>query len=142
VIVDFYHLTASPLERVLPSICEKLLAGGERLVVVGEPALLDRLDGQLWTYARDSFLPHGRDHAEVQPILLSESVEPANGAANIAIADGVWREEALGFGRAFYFFDDDHRDQARSAWRTLKGSAEVESRYWKQSEAGRWVQGP
>ena len=29
--IDFYHLTARPLEKVLPSICEKLVANGERL---------------------------------------------------------------------------------------------------------------
>ncbi|HEX8513195.1 MAG TPA: DNA polymerase III subunit chi [Allosphingosinicella sp.] len=141
-IVDFYHLTASPLERVLPSIAEKVLAGGERLVVVAEPELLARLDEQLWSYAKNSFLPHGRDRAESQPVLLSPEPAPANGAANIALADGRWREEALGFARAFYFFDNDAREGAREAWRALKGRPEVEARYWKQDERGKWVQGP
>lgn len=141
-IVDFYHLTASPLERVLPSICEKILASGERLLVVAEAWQLARLDEQLWTVSRDSFLPHGRERAESQPILLSERPEAANGAANVALADGEWREQALGFSRAFYFFGNDRRDAARDVWRDLKGRAEVESRYWKQDESGRWVQGP
>ena len=141
-IVDFYHLTASPLERVLPSICEKVLASGERLLVVGEADLLDRLDEQLWVYARDSFLPHGRERSEAQPILLSEAPVAANKAGNVALADGAWREEALGFERAFYFFDQGHLDEARGAWRALKGREGIESRYWKQNEAGRWVQGP
>ncbi len=141
-IVDFYHLAASPLERVLPSIAEKVVAGGERLLVVAEPGLLARLDELLWSYARDSFLPHGRDRAETQPILLAAEPEAANGATNIALADGRWRDEALGFARAFYFFDEGARDSARDAWRSLKGRAEVEARYWKQDERGKWVQGP
>ena len=141
-IADFYHLTASPLERVLPAICEKILAGGGRLVVVAEEGLLDRLDEQLWTCARESFLPHGRQPPEVQPILLSERPEAANGAANIALADGRWRDEALAFDRAFYFFDSSSLDSARAAWRALKTRPEVESRYWKQDERGKWVQGP
>jgi DNA polymerase-3 subunit chi len=141
-IVDFYHLTVSPLERVLPSIAEKVLAGGQRLLVVAEPGLLDRLDEQLWSYSRGSFLPHGRERPESQPVLLSEAPEAANGAANIALADGRWREEALGFDRTFYFFDNDAREGAREAWRALKGRAEVEARYWKQDERGKWVQGP
>ena len=141
-IVDFYHLTASPLERVLPSIAEKVVAGGERLLVVAEPDLLARLDEILWSYSRDSFLPHGRDRPEVQPVLLSSEPEPKNGAANLALADGRWRDEALGFARAFYFFDNDDRDSAREAWRALKGRPEVEARYWKQDERGKWVQGP
>ena len=140
-IVDFYHLTATPLERVLPAICEKVLAQGQRLVVVAESGLLARLDEQLWTYARDSFLPHGRDSGERQPILLSEAPDPANGATHLALADGTWRDEALGFERAFYFFDTGHIDSARAAWRALRGRADVESRYWKQVE-GKWVQGP
>ena len=140
--VDFYHLARSPLERVLPSICEKVLAAGERLLIVAGPDLLARIDEQLWTAAPDSFLPHGRDRPESQPILLSGEPLPANGAANIALADGAWREEALGFGRAFYFFDDGMRDAARETWRALKDNPDVESRYWMQDDRGKWVQGP
>ena len=139
-IVDFYHLSASPLERVLPSICEKVLAGEGRLLVVADEGLLGSLDEQLWTYAADSFLPHGTT-GENQPVLLSAHPVAANGARNIALADGVWREEALGFDRAFYFFGSDSLDSARGAWRALRGRDGVESRYWKQVD-GRWVQGP
>jgi DNA polymerase-3 subunit chi len=142
VIVDFYHLTASPLEKVLPAIAEKVLASGERLVVVADEAHLPRLDEQLWTYAGDSFLPHGRGDAEAQPVLLSPFAVPANGAANVALADGAWREEALGFARIFYFFDAAHLDEARTAWRGLKANAQATARYWKQDERGKWVQGP
>jgi DNA polymerase-3 subunit chi len=142
VIVDFYHLTAAPLERVLPAICEKVLAGGGRLVVVAEEPLLARLDEQLWTGARDSFLPHGRQDPEAQPILLSSTPTPANGAVNVALADGAWRDEALDFERTFYFFDSGRLDEARGAWRTLKGRADAQARYWKQDERGKWVQGP
>ncbi|MEA3041586.1 MAG: polymerase subunit chi [Sphingomonadales bacterium] len=143
-IVDFYHLGASPLERVLPAICDKVLATGGRLLVVAEEPLLGALDRVLWTYAADSFLPHGRSDApspEAQPILLSSSPEPLNGATNIALADGVFREEALVFGRTFYFFDAGHIEAARESWRELKGKEGVESRYWKQVD-GRWMQGP
>ena len=141
-IVDFYHLTVSPLERVLPSIAEKVVASGERLLVVAEPDLLARLDEQLWSYATDSFLPHGRERAESQPVLLSSEPVAGNAATNVALADGRWREEALGFARTFYFFDNDGRDSAREAWRAMKGRPEVEARYWKQDERGKWVQGP
>ena len=140
-IVNFYHLSASPLERVLPSICQSLLAKGEKLLVVADEDRLARLDEQLWTHAPDSFLPHGRANPEAQPILLSAEPAAANGARNIALADGAWRDEALGFERAYYFFDGSGLDHARSLWRTLKANAEVEPRYWKQ-EGGRWVEGP
>ncbi len=144
--VDFYHLTASPLERVLPQICDRLLSEGERLLIVADDPLLDHLDVQLWSHARDAFLPHGRSTGaspEAQPILLSAGAKPLNQAANIAIADGRWREEALGFARAFYFFGAAQLDEARASWRALKaGKKEIELRYWKQDERGKWVQGP
>lgn len=144
-LVDFYHLAATPLERVLPRICERLLEGGERLLLVGNGDLLDQLDPLLWTYSPEGFLPHGRSDtagADKQPILLSEAMDPLNGAANVALADGLWREEALGFARTFYFFDNGHLDTARGSWRALKAIADATPRYWKQDPAGKWVQGP
>ena len=141
-IVDFYYLTASPLERVLPSVAEKVVAAGDWLLIAAGADLLARLDELFWTYARDSFLPHGRERPESQPILLAAEPDAANGATHLALADGRWRDEALGFARAFYFFDESALGEARNAWRSLKGRAGVEARYWKQDERGKWVQGP
>ena len=140
-IVNFYHLGASPLERVLPNVCQSLLAKGEKLLVVADEETVARLDQQLWTWSADSFLPHGRDRPEAQPVLLATVTEPANGARCIALADGEWREEALGFERAYYFFDSSGLDPARALWRELKQKPEVEARYWKQVD-GRWIEGP
>jgi DNA polymerase III subunit chi len=143
--VDFYHLDRALLERVLPSICDKLLGSGERLLIVADPALLDQLDGQLWSHAPELFLPHGRSggvNEASQPILLSEAIEPANGAVNVALADGRWRDEALGFERVFYFFEGGRLEEARASWRRLSDRAGVERRYWKQDETGKWVEGP
>ncbi|HEX8443720.1 MAG TPA: DNA polymerase III subunit chi [Allosphingosinicella sp.] len=142
-LVDFYHLEASPLERVLPSICDKILAGGERLLIVAETGELPMLDELLWTYAADSFLPHARrerPNPELQPILLSDTPEPLNGATNVALGDGRWRDEALGFARTFYLFGSTQVGPARAAWRTLKSNAAVQPRYWKQEERGKWFQ--
>jgi DNA polymerase-3 subunit chi len=144
--VDFYHLNAAPLERVLPRIAERVLEqGGRLLVVCDEEDLAKRLDDQLWSYAPDSFLPHGRAGEageEIQPVLISSGPEAVNRARNVAIADGLWREEALGFDRAFYFFDAATIAGARAAWRDLVGREGVEPRYWKQDDAGKWRQGP
>jgi DNA polymerase III subunit chi len=142
--VDFYHLVASPLERVLPRIAERVVAGGGRLVVVaadeGQRATLDRL---LWTYAPDSFLPHAQAGGERdgdQPILIAPDVAAPNSARNVALVDGVWRDEALTFDRAFHFFDGDSVGGARAAWKALADREGVERRYWKQDDNGRWTQ--
>jgi DNA polymerase-3 subunit chi len=142
--VDFYHLTATPLDRALPQIAARIVEGDARLLIVTESdeqrADLDRL---LWTYRPDSFLPHARSGAgddAIQPVLLAPDVTPVNGARNVAIVDGRWRDTALAFDRAFHFFEDAHIQAARAAWRTLTDRHGVERRYWKQSEAGRWEQ--
>lgn len=140
--VDFYHLTRLPLERALPQIAEKVLASGGRLVIVaGDPAQRTKLDQLLWTYAAESFLPHeqagGEDDA-AQPVLIAETPEAANGARNIALVDGIWRDEALGFDRAFHFFDEERIAEARAAWKGLAEREGVARNYWKQNDSGRW----
>lgn len=137
--VDFYQLGRDPLASVLASIATRVLAGGGRLLVVtGDEAQANEIDQGLWTASVESFLPHGLMGAE-QPILISASPEPLNAARNVAIVDGVWRDEALGFERAFHFFDDHSIEAARAAWRGLSGREGVEPRYWRQEE-GRWRQ--
>ena len=142
--VDFYHLTATPLDRALPQIAEKVLASGGRLLLVAEnEAQRTQLDKLLWAYNAESFLPHacaGGERDADQPILLAETAEPANGARNIALADGVWRDAALAFDRAFHFFDGERIAEARIAWKALADRDGVERRYWKQNDAGRWEQ--
>jgi DNA polymerase III subunit chi len=135
--VDFYHLAAWPLEKVLPSLCEKVLAGGGRMLVVADRARLAGLDSMLWNLGAESFLPHGLDQAERQPVLLAETAEPRNGARNIAIVDGRWRDEALAFDRAFFLFDNDAIDHARAAWRALKAKEGLTLHYWDAAARGR-----
>ena len=139
-LVDFYQLSSSPIERVLPRICERLIETGDRLLVVAEAVLIELLDNLLWTQGRDSFLPHGlatASDAAAQPILLSTGVEPLNGARNIAFADGCWRDEALRFERVFHFFAGEQVEAARGVWRMLGDRDQVERRYWRQ-EDGKW----
>lgn len=142
--VDFYHLTLRPLEQVLPQIAEKVLASGERLLVVAADVELQaRLDQLLWTYAPDSFLPHGRaggEDDERQPILIADAPAASNDARNVALADGLWRDEALAFDRTFHFFGEDRIAEARLAWKRLADRPEVERRYWKQNDRGKWEQ--
>ena len=142
--VDFYHLTRQPLERVLPRIAERVLGEGQRLLIVEADARRRAaLDKLLWTYAADSFLPHaeiGGDRDPGQPILLAGDVDAANGARHVALADGLWRDAALDFARAFHFFDDEAIRAAREAWKSLAGRDGVERRYWKLNDAGRWEQ--
>ncbi len=137
---DFYYLTRTPLDRALPAIAERVLAGGDRLeILADDPEFLDRLDRALWAYRPDSFLPHGREGAQL--VLLTCPKERPATYANLAYVDGVWRDPAADTARIFYFFDADTLDNARSAWRAINTEA-FERRYWKQTDEGRWIEGP
>ncbi len=143
--VDFYQLSRDPVEQALPGIARRVLESGARLLVVSDDRdQLDRISRGLWEAGPETYLAN--DHADAplpaaQPILLAPACAAANGARMVVLADGRWREEALAFERAFYFFDDTTIEGARASWRDLKARADVTPRFWRQ-EGGKWRQGP
>ena len=146
--VDFYRLTRDPVERVLPAIATRILGNGDRLLVVAASAMQRQaIDAALWALQPASFLPHGNagspDEA-IEPVLLAGTFDaaPPNGASHVALADGEWREEALAFDRTFLLFDNSRIDDARATWRALAAREDVDNRFWKQDENGRWSEGP
>lgn len=143
--VDFYQLSRDPVEQVLPAIAQRLLDDGDRLLVVdGRDDALSRISEALWGSRPESFLAHGLANdldAATQPILLSTQEEALNNARHIALSDGVWRDAATSFDRAFYFFDETTIDAARISWKNLKATPDVTPRFWRQ-EGRKWVQGP
>jgi len=140
--VDFYQLGGAQPDGVIASIAGKLLDDEQRLLIVAaDESHLARLDRQLWDQGAASFLPHGLaggSEDQSQPILLSTGTDAPNLARNILIADGEWRDAALGYDRTFYLFDEETLDGARLAWKLLAGREGVERYYWAQ-EDGRWT---
>ncbi len=141
--VDFYQLGGGSVDGVIASLAGKLVGEGQRLLVVAaDEALLARLDRQLWDQSATSFLAHGiaggSDDAR-QPVLLSTAVDAPNLARNLLIADGEWRDAALGFERTFFLFDSETLEAARLAWKLLAGRDGVERHYWA-NEDGKWVE--
>lgn len=141
--VDFYQLSRDPAEKVVPLLARNTLKAGQRLLVVSaDDDLTGRISARLWD-GPESFLAHGLSggpHDARQPILLADSTQPANQARFVVMADGAWRDEALGFDRAFLLFDGATIDDARATWRSLDGREGVERRYWRQDENGKWEQ--
>lgn len=141
--VDFYHLTRDPAERVVPVLASRTLGMGERMLIVSaDPDHRALLSQALWTHTPESFLAHGDldgPNPQVQPLLLADRVEAANGANFIALADGLWRDEALAFSRIFLLFGDATIAGARKAWVTLAAREGLARHYWKQ-DGGKWVE--
>jgi len=144
--IQFYHLTATPLERALPKLLEKIIAGGFRAAVVAESeARVEQLNQLLWTYDPGSFLPHGSakdGHDEDQPIYLSTSVQTPNRANILVITNGVNIEGSEAVERVVDIFDGNNPDAlnaARKRWQDYKNAGYALS-YLQQSESGGWQQ--
>ncbi|MBV9511904.1 MAG: DNA polymerase III subunit chi [Caulobacteraceae bacterium] len=142
--VWFYHLERTTLDQALPELLDKTLARGWRaLVRTGETARLEHLDGWLWSYREDSFLPHGlagEPMAERQPVLLTAAADNPNAAQALFLIDGAEPGDLGGFERCILLFDG--RDEAavgeaRGRWRTFKAAGHAVS-YWKQGAERGW----
>jgi len=138
----FYHLTRTALEPTLGRLLERVLADGRRAVVVASSAeRVEALNRALWTFGRDSFLPHGtRDDgfAEDQPVFLTDQADYPNGATVLVLVDGAVLEPSPQFTRCLYLFDGNDEAavaQARELWRRWQERGEALT-YWQQTERG------
>jgi DNA polymerase-3 subunit chi len=143
----FHHLERRRLDAALPDLLEAALAEGLRVVVQAPDAQSrDALNERLWTYAEDSFLPHGGPgdgDPATQPIFLTETDGTPNGArlrVLLAPADAL-RFVASAAERIVVLFearDDEAMAAARTAWKALRDAGATAS-YWREGDEGGWV---
>ena len=142
--IRFYHLQHMTLERALPQLLEKTLERGWRAVVMaGSEERVEALNGQLWTYGKDSFLPHGSQkdgNPEMQPVWLTHFDENPNAATVLFLVDGANSGRVGEYDLCCDLFDG--RDEAaveaaRGRWTACK-EAGHKLTYWQQSETGGW----
>lgn len=140
----FYHLERASLDGVLPGLLEKTLQRGWRAVVrAGSRERVEALDGHLWTYRDEAFLPHaaGGDGAR-QPVWLTAGNDAPNDPQILFLVDGA--EAALeaidSLERCVMIFDGNDEDalaRARAFWKAAAGAGH-DATYWRQSPEGRW----
>ncbi len=144
--VLFYHLQNQPLERVLPTLLEKSLERGWRVVVqAASEERIEALDAHLWTFRDDSFLPHGthrQPEANEQPILLTVNDDNPNKAEVRFLIDGApVPQDASPYQRIVLLFDGDDEDAvavARTRWTQAKEKG-LDATYWQPDAQGRWI---
>jgi DNA polymerase-3 subunit chi len=144
--VLFYHLQRQPLESVLPSMLERSLARGWRVVVqTATDERADAIDAHLWTFRDDSFLPHGtaREGTPAEhPVLITTQEHNPNGAQVRFLVDGTGvPEDAAAYERIVLIFDGEDEDAvaaARTRWSEVKSKG-FEATYWQTDDQGRWV---
>jgi len=143
--VLFYHLHRLPLERVLPTLLERSLERGWRVVVqASSEEQMEALDAHLWTFSEDGFLPHGtwrEAEAPEQPILLTVNDDNPNAATVRFLVDGApVPRDASAYIRIVLMFDGEDPDAveaARVQWGEAKSSG-FDVTYWQPDEQGRW----
>jgi DNA polymerase-3 subunit chi len=138
----FYHLQRTALEPALGRLLERVLASGQRAVVrTSSPERVEALNRALWTFGRDSFLPHGSradGFAEDQPVFLTDEADYPNGASVLILVDGIEIEPPARCGRCLYLFDGNDQqavERARALWRKLREQG-APITYWQQTERG------
>lgn len=142
--VDFYHLQRSPLEQVLPKLCEKAYSTGKRIKIqLGTEERVSFVNSLLWTYNEESFLPHGSKKdgfSEEQPIFISADENNPNGAVLLVLADGAVPslEVLQQYERVLNIFDGTNEtslNAARNYWKQIR-ELNGDLHYWQQNERG------
>ncbi len=142
--VDFYHLQRSPLEQVLPKLCEKAYSTGKRIKIqLGTEERVSFVNSLLWTYNEESFLPHGSKKdgfSEEQPIFISADENNPNGAVLLVLADGAMPslEVLQQYERVLNIFDGTNEtslNAARNYWKQIR-ELNGDLHYWQQNERG------
>lgn len=140
--VWFYHLERTGLDQALPELLEKTLARGWKAIVRATgPQRVEHLDGWLWAYRDESFLPHApadEPGAARQPILITTNDENPNGADALFLVDGAEPGELGDYTRCVVLFDGGDAEAlatARRQWSAVKAKGLPVS-YWKQQGRG------
>lgn len=142
--ISLYHLTATPLEKTLPKLIERVVDAGKRAVVLAASTdRVEELNQVLWTYSSNTFLPHGTKKdgfPEEQEIWLTSEWENPNHASILVLTDGMESKDLESFERCLDIFDgaDEkavEKAQSRIEKYVQKGHTLT---YWYQTPAGKW----
>lgn len=142
--ISLYHLTTTPVEKVLPKLLEKVVASGKRgLVLAGSEERVESLNAALWTYSSGSFLPHGTrkdGFAGHQPIWLSTTVDNPNNADILVLTDGMDVPALDNFERCIDIFDGLDEEAVTLAKKRIQhyNNNGHNVTYWRQGPKGTW----
>ncbi len=144
--VNFYCLTSLPVEKVLPAVLEKVLAGGHRaLVLTSSEQRTKTIDDVLWTYSQSKFLPHGTANDNLpheHPIFIANKEVSSNEPDVLVLVESFSVPKNNNYSR-YVVMVDTHKpqelDQAKTLWKHFETSNN-QITCWRQDDAGKWLE--
>jgi DNA polymerase-3 subunit chi len=141
--VNFYQLTLSPLDKVLPKLLEQIITQKHNrvLLVCPDKSTMRKMDALLWTFAQLSFLPHATEDdpmPEEQPILLTTSAELNLNSANI-ICTLTYQTPQIKFEKLLIMFEQDDLSkiiQIKKLHAELQKEDSLQFNYFIQNSSG------
>ncbi len=139
--LNFYHVSDENLVPVIIKLLEKIYNNGKHCIFYSP--IEDRVklvDKTLWTFSKDSFIPHGDKSLgflEKQPIYFTNEINNPNSSENIIMVDSfdylAWHTE---FEKIIFVFEDKEQEEnANILFNDLKNK-KVNVNYWRQSNKG------
>ena len=144
--IRFYHLQTQSQMAALPQLLAKAAERGMRAVLkLQDEDQVEKMNEALWSFAPDSFLPHGskkEGNAPRQPIWLTTEDENPNGARVLFLGQGAQSAMQSDFDLCCEMLDGQDEDAivaARGRWKSYKESGFTVT-YWQQNPRGGWEQ--
>lgn len=142
--VRFYHLLRQSELQALPVMLQTALSRGQKSVLkFADQRMLEAANDYLWSYAPDSFLPHGsakEGNPAKQPIWLTLEDENPNNACVLFLCGGAVSSLHEQFDLCCEMLDGHDEEgvlTARKRWKAYQEKG-YEVTYWKQNERGGW----
>jgi DNA polymerase IIIc chi subunit len=123
--INFYQIDESLVKSLAPLLLKVLSENKKALVFCKNIEQIKDIDGSLWSYGRNKFIPHitilDKDfELNRQPIFLSNEEKNSNNANYLVFLDEPSKAFMEGFERVFYFFAESNFDEAKSLAAKLK----------------------
>ncbi len=142
--VRFYHLQHQSQEQVLPLLLGKALERGHKIVLkCANTQECEYLNQHLWTYSKESFLPHGsaaNGDAVLQPIWITAEDENPNAADVLIVSENAVSQAQGEYALCCEMLSGHNPNAvaaARQRWKAYKEQG-FEVTYWQQNENGGW----
>lgn len=129
--INFYQVDETIIKSLAPLLLKVLEEKKKALIFCANQAQIKEIDGALWSYGRNKFIPHITIYdkefsLERQPILISDKEENSNKADYLVFLNEPSEAFISGFSRVFYFFEEG------------KNSAKIKPTKSYKKEDGKW----